>query len=506
MDAISNKILDKNEVDVVLYHGSCYDGFGSAFVVWNYYKQMFNLDRATQIKYIPCYYQKENQPFPNDFLQEITGKNVLMCDFSYKYNQLLQLIGASKSFMILDHHKTAEADLKQIPENLKIFDMKRSGSGITWDFFYPGLQIPKFLAHIQDRDLWSFIVQGTQPFVIYFYEQEHDFELWETYLDEQKVSQAIEIGNQWIDYQKLIIDQIVKKTTYIIQEVNGQYAIVLYCNSSILKSDVGNKMFDKFPLGDFSCVWDYDLRNNQTLYSLRSTDERMDVSAISTKIGGGGHRNASGVGFPGLVDSLPFVRKEDFGIISLLSRATKGTVNMLGTEQKYTLFNVNEIREEWLSQDYFDLIKRKCNDSAIIVFEKQSELVNFDEKTGEIIPLRDYNIFLNEKEYKNPLNQLQSLVFGLGEYALSFSSANDFSKVFDNVDEVIENASKECEQPSENISNYIVENVDDMSSDDDMVNKNIVDNVEYMSSDDDTVNKHIIIDVNDMPMDDSIDE
>src|SRR5436190_5043526 len=107
------KQFDRDNIDVVLYHGSCHDGYGSAFVVWLYYKRKFGLDRANSIRYLPCYYQKEAELSP-EFLEKMAGKNILMCDFSYKYNQLLQLIAIAGSFMILDHHKTAEADLKEI--------------------------------------------------------------------------------------------------------------------------------------------------------------------------------------------------------------------------------------------------------------------------------------------------------------------------------------------------------------------------------------------------------
>ncbi len=32
------KVLNKNDIDVVLYHGNCADGFGSAFITWLYFK------------------------------------------------------------------------------------------------------------------------------------------------------------------------------------------------------------------------------------------------------------------------------------------------------------------------------------------------------------------------------------------------------------------------------------------------------------------------------------
>jgi hypothetical protein len=74
---MENKILDKNNIDVVLYHGSCNDGFGSAFVVWYYYKCLYGIERAKLINFIPCYFQKDHQ-LTSDLLEKISEKNVLM--------------------------------------------------------------------------------------------------------------------------------------------------------------------------------------------------------------------------------------------------------------------------------------------------------------------------------------------------------------------------------------------------------------------------------------------
>ena len=60
-----------------------------------------------KITYIPCQHQK---PAPM-----LDGRNVLICDFSYKYDQIMTMISQAKSFVILDHHKTAQAELEKVP-------------------------------------------------------------------------------------------------------------------------------------------------------------------------------------------------------------------------------------------------------------------------------------------------------------------------------------------------------------------------------------------------------
>ncbi|AGF84884.1 DHH family phosphohydrolase-like protein [Moumouvirus goulette] len=391
-DFFKNKVLEKDKIDVVFYHGYCSDGFGSAFVIWYYYKMNYGQTAADNITYIPCYHQKDLQTFSPDFLQKINNKNVIMCDFSYKYNQLLDIITLSKSFMILDHHKTAQAELINIPEHLKVFDMSRSGAGITWDFFFPDKPIPKFLAHIQDRDIWTFKLPKTNEFIAFFYEQDFNFTLWEKYLLEENVTEAIITGEKWLEYQKITINKIIKRTSYIIQNINNQYTIVLYANSPEFKSDIGNKLFYFYPFGDFSCVWDYSLYKDETYYSLRSTNDRYDVSTIAKVFGGGGHRNASGLAFSGIKGCLPYEKINDYGLVELFTQNNKG-VDIYN--ESFVLFKVKEIINEWFGQKYVDLIKRKCNYTWFIFeTDKQYTVIhrdNFDLSNSVIYNLEEFN-------------------------------------------------------------------------------------------------------------------
>lgn len=435
--------LEKNMINVVIYHGWCSDGFGSAFVIWHYYKETFGINRANSIKYIGATYQKDVIVLSDEFINEMTGKNIILVDFSYKYNQLVQLINVANSFIILDHHLTAKADLINIPDNLKIFDMKRSGCGITWDYFYPNQKIPKFLAHIQDRDIWTFnvpesptYVEKTSEFVAYFYEQKFDFDLWETYMDDNVTEKAIVFGTAWLEYKNLCIKKIIKKTSYIIQEINNQFAIVLYVNSADLKSDIGNRVFKKYPFGDFSCVWDYDLYNNESSFSLRSTDDRFDVSKIASLVGGGGHRNASGKCFSGLVSTLPFDIIDDHGILTMLKNGIKGHKNVNHVNESYMLFKVKEIKEEWMQEKYMDLIKRKCNDCLYIVFEtisKNVHLENCDINIGNFIPMKNYDMIYNEKAITQPEKKLQYAVLSTKDCVLTLESTKEFDELFSQI-------------------------------------------------------------------------
>jgi hypothetical protein len=105
--------LKPDEIDTVLYHGDCVDGYASAFACWLYNKKKGN--KKKKITYIACQYQKQ-PPMLND-------RNVLMCDFSFKYNVLTKMLKSVNKMIILDHHQSAEKDLQQVPKENKVFDM-----------------------------------------------------------------------------------------------------------------------------------------------------------------------------------------------------------------------------------------------------------------------------------------------------------------------------------------------------------------------------------------------
>jgi hypothetical protein len=77
-------------------------------------------------------------------------------------------------------------------------------------------------------------------------------------------------------------------------QIDGMYFFVACINTSVLKSDIGNQIFTKFENANFSCCYSIGDDSGSAYLSLRSTNDRTDVSKIAVKYGGGGHRCASG--------------------------------------------------------------------------------------------------------------------------------------------------------------------------------------------------------------------
>src|SRR6187549_894021 len=155
---------------VCIYHGDCADGFTSAWVVRKYVQEVLPEYETT---YFAGSYSNVKD------LPNVEGVGVLLVDFSYKRAVMEEIIKKSQAVTILDHHKTAQADLKDLPGLDQVFDMNRSGARITWDYFFPKQTPPKLLLAVEDRDLWRFAIRSTREAVATLFSHPYTFEAWD---------------------------------------------------------------------------------------------------------------------------------------------------------------------------------------------------------------------------------------------------------------------------------------------------------------------------------------
>lgn len=264
-----------------IYHANCTDGFGSAWVVRKAFKKG-NVD----------FHQGVYGESPPD----VTDREVIMVDFTYKNDVVLEMAKTAKSILIIDHHKSAEADLVFNQQDLAegdycpidmIFDMNHSGAVLTWFHFFPDLEPPQLLQHIEDRDLWKFEMEGTRPILANLFSYSYNFKLWDDLMEENPMDlvsggEAIE-RKHLKDVNKLIE---VGKTR---MSIAGHDVPVLNA-PGFFSSDAGHIMGEgeKFA----ACYW---FVPDGVVFSLRSSSEGgLDVSEIATQYGGGGHANAAG--------------------------------------------------------------------------------------------------------------------------------------------------------------------------------------------------------------------
>ncbi len=265
---------EPTSIDCVIYHADCTDGFGAAYSAW---KLLGN--RAS---YYPC---KHGVKPPN-----VKGKNVAILDFSFDNKTTKKMIKDAKDLIVIDHHKSAVVELHDISNTH--FDMTKSGAMLSWEFFHPGKEPPKFIQYIQDRDLWKWELPYSKEFSAAFDMVPFDFEEFEKYEDDSVFDDAVKRGSYILAYSKTVIKKVCDKAAS--RKLDGKHVLVV--NSSHWMSEIGSKLS---PDCDFALIWYYDHIDKKIKVSLRSFHDKIDVSEVAKKFNGGGHKKAAGFTLPG---------------------------------------------------------------------------------------------------------------------------------------------------------------------------------------------------------------
>jgi oligoribonuclease NrnB/cAMP/cGMP phosphodiesterase (DHH superfamily) len=262
-----------------IYHGNCADGFGAAWVFKRWADREFDFHAGVY----------QNDP------PDVTGRDVYLVDFSYKRVVVEQMRERCNRLVLIDHHKTAIDDLTPLIESKAIeslVSLDYSGAVLAWKWFHGHLdgEMPALLRHIEDRDLWRFALHRTREIQANVFSYPYDFDVWDKLMeaDPQKLADegaAIE-RKHFKDIAELV--KVVTREFTI-----GGHTVPVANLPYTLTSDAGHMLAKGKPFA--GCYWD---TPDGRVFSLRSTDEGLDVSDIAKQYGGGGHRNASGFRVP----------------------------------------------------------------------------------------------------------------------------------------------------------------------------------------------------------------
>ena len=266
-------MMEPSSVNVVIYHANCNDGFGAAYSAWKLLGNRAEYHAASH-----------GSPPP-----DVTGKRVVILDFSYNNETTKKLIEQAEELWVIDHHKSNMVELHDISNTH--FDMTKSGAMLAWEFFHPGKESPKFIQYIQDRDLWQWELPYSKEFSAAFDMVPWNFDEYEKFEDDSVFDDAVKRGSYILAYSKTVIKKVCDKATKRKYKDHD----VMVVNSSHWMSEIGSTLAKDC---DFAMIWYYD--HDACLYkcSLRAFHDTMDVSEIAKSFGGGGHRKAAGFVLP----------------------------------------------------------------------------------------------------------------------------------------------------------------------------------------------------------------
>lgn len=277
-------------MDLIAYHNACPDGFTAAYIAKKKYPEaeLLGLDHGMQ-------------NFP---VEKFAGRDALMVDWSRRTKaENRELNSIAKSFQILDHHKTAQAELEGEP--YAIFDMNRSGAGLTWDYLFGqdsgdwnpadpfNVYRPWWVNYVEDRDLWTWRLPHSKEINSFIMTFPYTIDGWDK-MTESTLEDAIRAGEAIQLHIDHYIREAVKQAQLGSLTVNGKRYDTLVLNVPYLNcSEVGAVLSQK---ADVSLTW-FERYDGVIQFSLRSKGE-IDVSEIAKTFNGGGHRNAAGFQLP----------------------------------------------------------------------------------------------------------------------------------------------------------------------------------------------------------------
>lgn len=242
---------------LVIFHANCTDGMGAAWVV--------NRHLGGECQLRPWRY---DAPPPD--LELVADRQVFIVDFSFRRPELLRMVDeAGARITLLDHHKTAAAELSDLP--FCIFDMERSGAGLAWDV----------------------LIGGKRPWLVDFPKDgsREAIAAWNSITRDAREAVA-SYGLFYLQTSRRLAREIAEQA--VLAKIDGHFVWVA-C-APVLFSEVAGQLAER--LSDegghhefgASC---YPLPDGRWTYSLRSRG-RFDVSALARKFGGGGHPQAAG--------------------------------------------------------------------------------------------------------------------------------------------------------------------------------------------------------------------
>lgn len=206
---------------------------------------------------------------------------------------------------IVDHHLPTEEIIPFIKSpNFIYFDKLKCGALNLWNLIHPNDKPPLLLEYVNDRDLWLNILPNYQEVFNGLTLEAKTVENWYDLLFTTSKTKFQNILDKGIILRQKVSEDLkyLEKKSYIKEFIfDNKIYNVVYCNSSLYQSDLGNYLITKFNV-DFAAIYHYS-QNNKTIFSLRGNN-KVNLSVIAKSYGGGGHFNAAGFSINGITEKL----------------------------------------------------------------------------------------------------------------------------------------------------------------------------------------------------------
>lgn len=279
---LATQYLNPKEVDAVVYHSPCNDGSGAAVAAW--------LALSDSAIYIRRMYHHEFA------VEQVRAKNVVVLDASFSEEELSNLRAIAKRVMIIDHHDSAMQKLANTPGCF--FTMEHSGAVLSWHYFH-GVETkaPELLSLIEDRDLWRWAHRDLSEPLYYALRERcsnSDFKSYLPYIDPKKLQELIVFGKTLVEENHKWCEktaQTVQTKTFALPNDPMTYKVMCAeLTTDRLVSELSEYLYSRHDI-DFVMLW---CKTSDGRFKVSFRSKHIDVGAIATALGGGGHKKAAG--------------------------------------------------------------------------------------------------------------------------------------------------------------------------------------------------------------------
>ncbi len=291
----------------VIFHKKCPDGFTGFFL----------LHKSNQIHKNALIYP--DVPSAKNVPPNIENKDIIIIDVAYKYNILRDIISKAKSVLFIDHHITIRNDVLKLEEEYpnkfkSIYNEKKSGATLTWEFLYPKKKHPYFIDLIEDNDIGKWELPNIKDFISGFNVNfdlklnDENLKKFNILFKKSTIKQLINKGKIYNEYKKYLTQENSTRISIerfpsdiIYKEYNdnfkkpGQYKVAVYCGSACPNpTELADKILNDTKC-DFFISWVLNLDRNEYVLTMRSLN--VNVGDIAKLFNGGGHTYAAACSF-----------------------------------------------------------------------------------------------------------------------------------------------------------------------------------------------------------------
>ena len=271
----------------VLHHDDNDGWFGGAIAIGTLFDPTIEII-AKAVQY--------GQDFPVAMDDLKNEDSVYIIDFSYSREILDEVHKRVQTLVVLDHHETAESQLKGAP--YAIYDLTKSGALLAWEYFVPQYPPSPVCEIVNAWDLWNknhpdYNWDIVRAFYLGTREFKGNYDFWNAMAASYSFpKECIEAGNALLEQFFVTVNDVKNDTRTVIEEINGKRVCFFRCASDV--SLLSDALYSD-PELNLDITAAVMLKDDQWVTSLRTPKpHEIHVGNIAKKLGGGGHKAAAG--------------------------------------------------------------------------------------------------------------------------------------------------------------------------------------------------------------------